>query len=599
MNKRFRVYQHCMENTLTASTRANLLAAAFVLLSAAMLPAAPADHQQARWRRPVKTLVDHERQQLLVANEQSGSISVIDLAEQRVTAEINVGKKLADLVALPGRSIVLAVDRGNDELFVLSYEGSGEMKTIARLKVSSTPVSVTISEDGRRCFVASLWSRRLTFVALHDAAKPMVTAVVELPFAPLLQRVLPDQKHLVVADAFAGRLAVVDIASQRLLHTREIDGHNLRGLGLSNDGNNLLVPHQILSDHATTGDGVHWGGVMRNVIRTVPVSWLLAKAATPSPAGDLYYLGFPDSATGDPTGILVSREGRQIIAYAGRSQLAISDVGVNYFTRADVGQRPVALAFSADESHVYAANKLSDSICVVEVASAKVLAEISLGPNPEATDVQRGEALFYDSRLSSDGWYSCHSCHTDGHSNGHLNDNFSDGTAGAPKRVLSLLGVADTGPWAWNGGVDSLDRQIHTSIELTMRGGRPTQQQTRALAAYLRTLPPPPSLARARGTLDEAAMTRGRGIFDEQGCIDCHAGPQFTSAGRYDVGLRDQAGNSRFNPPSLRGVSQRNRLFHDNRAKDVRDVLTNFKHSLSEELSPGELRDLIEYVNSL
>ena len=48
---------------------------------------------------------------------------------------------------------------------------------------------------------------------------------------------------------------------------------------------------------------------------------------------------------------------------------------------------------------------------------------------------------------------SCHSCHTDGHTNGQLNDNLSDfKTFGAPKRVLSLLGKRDTMPLAWNGG---------------------------------------------------------------------------------------------------------------------------------------------------
>ena len=71
---------------------------------------------------------------------------------------------------------------------------------------------------------------------------------------------------------------------------------------------------------------------------------------------------------------------------------------------------------------------------------SKVLDQISLGARPELSAAERGEDLFYDARLSLQGWLSCHSCHTDGHSSGKLADTFSDTTFGTPKRILSLLG---------------------------------------------------------------------------------------------------------------------------------------------------------------
>src|SRR5436190_15568847 len=121
--------------------------------------------------------------------------------------------------------------------------------------------------------------------------------------------------------------------------------------------------------------------------------------------------------------------------------------------------------------------------------------------------------LFFDARLSFEAWYSCHSCHTDGHTSGRLNDNFSDGSFGTPKRVLSLLGVKDTGPWAWNGKMGDLETQVRTSLKSTMQGPEPSAAQVRDLTAYLRTLAPPPSLRRARGTIDEEAFKRGRRVF--------------------------------------------------------------------------------------
>src|SRR5262249_35256244 len=192
----------------------------------------------------------------------------------------------------------------------------------------------------------------------------------------------------------------------------------------------------------------------------------------------------------------------------------------------------------------------------------------------------QGEFSFYDARLSHDGWLSCHSCHSDGHTNGLLNDNLGDDSFGTPKRVLSLLGVKDTGPWAWNGSMPDLESQVRKSIRLTMRGPNPSEEQVQALAAYLRTLAPPPSRAQAGDELDPAAVGRGRELFAQQGCGRCHAPPSYTSPGTYDVGLSDEVGNTQFNPPSLRGVGHGGPFFHDNRAASLEEASTPFRHPL-------------------
>jgi YVTN family beta-propeller protein len=129
-----------------------------------------------------------------------------------------------------------------------------------------------------------------------------------------------------------------------------------------------------------------------------------------------------------------------------------------------VGRRPSAIARLADGT-LFVADTFSDSVSVIEPKSPKRATQISLGPQPKLSPPQSGEMLFYDSRLSHDGWMSCHSCHTDGHSNGQLNDNLSDGSFGESKRVLSLLGVSETGPWAWNGQVKTLEEQVTSSIK--------------------------------------------------------------------------------------------------------------------------------------
>jgi cytochrome c peroxidase len=226
--------------------------------------------------------------------------------------------------------------------------------------------------------------------------------------------------------------------------------------------------------------------------------------------------------------------------------------------------------------------------------------EIQLGASPpDLRPEERGEVLFYDARLSLDGWFSCHSCHTDGHSNGRLNDNLSDGSLGTPKRVLSLLGTKDTEPWAWNGKMPDLESQIRQSVKSTMQGRAPTAEQVRDLTAFLKTLSPPPALAKARNSMDPKARKRGEQVFERQKCATCHAPPFYTSTATYDVGLRDEAGASHFNPPSLRGLSQAGPYFHDNRANTLEEVFARYRHRLADQLSAEEISDLLHFLNSL
>ena len=186
------------------------------------------------------------------------------------------------------------------------------------------------------------------------------------------------------------------------------------------------------------------------------------------------------------------------------------------------------------------------------------------------TAVDRGELLFHDATLSLRGWMSCNSCHTDGHTNHRLSDTLGDGTYGAPKRVLSLLGVRDTGPWAWDGRIRELEQQVVKSVETTLRGRDLSPREVADLTAYLRTLDLPD---RGPGSENPGLVARGREAFSTYTCDRCHAEPLFTTPGVHDVGLTDERGSTRFNPPSLRDVRSRRRLLHDGSARSLEEVL--------------------------
>ena len=59
-----------------------------------------------------------------------------------------------------------------------------------------------------------------------------------------------------------------------------------------------------------------------------------------------------------------------------------------------------------------------------------------------------------------------------------------------------------------------------------MQGPKLTDPQVKALAAYLRSLPPPPSRASVTGEVDLASAARGKAVFARQECADCHEPPR-------------------------------------------------------------------------
>jgi cytochrome c peroxidase len=189
----------------------------------------------------------------------------------------------------------------------------------------------------------------------------------------------------------------------------------------------------------------------------------------------------------------------------------------------------------------------------------------------------------------------------DGHTSGGLADTLGDGTTGTPKRIPTLLGTRLTDPWAWNGKVRELNEQVRQSLETTMRVKDATPQQIDDITAYLHTLAPPPPLEPATDEpADRERLSRGEALFEELGCAKCHVPPlTYTSPDAYDVGLVDEKGLNKFNPPSLRGVSQGYSFFHDGRAKTLAQVFTLHGHQLSRELTEAELAELLRFLRSL
>ena len=251
------------------------------------------------------------------------------------------------------------------------------------------------------------------------------------------------------------------------------------------------------------------------------------------------------------------------------------------------------------------ANYLSNSVQVVNVETGQVTKTIALGGPETPTLARQGEALFYDAQRSFNQWYSCNTCHVEGHTNGANFDTFNDGSYGyAQEDAQSARCDATSGPWTWHGHQKDLRKLVRDSFTKSMQGKEPTPAELDAMLAFLGTLKVPTSPHRkADGTLTAAAK-RGEAVFKAKGCDACHTQPKYERSGEFKVGRRwRRSAYPGFNPPSLRNVYARAPYLHDGRARNLEDVLTKF-HTPSKltgkpDCTPAELSDLIAFLKSL
>jgi len=541
-------------------------------------------------RHPV-ALVRHG-DHLLVGNRRSGTISLIDVAAQAVVAEQVVAARIADMTSLGDeRGLLVVDDLQQRAIRVLINQGVVDTQPLVSIPRGAR--KIICDPRGARVFVSCSWAHSvavLTFDPTFDKLRHKRTIAV--PFVPRELVLLNDGRTLLVADAFGGRIAVLDLAEQRVQSVRRIDGHNIRGLALSHDGKLLHVAHQRMARRGRADyEELHWGRLVSNAVEVFDLDRLLAHSTDTVTRGWMDAQGGIGDATGDPGGVITGPEGFTATTFSGMGEVAVRYGG--YLKRLRVQRRPEAML--RDGQHVYVANRFDDSLSVIDLRSGTVVRTIALGPRPELDAVSRGERLFFDARLSHDAWISCHSCHTDGHSSGLLVDTLGDGDYGAPKRVPSLLGTGGTGPWGWTGGVQSLSEQVRKSVTTTMHGAQLSDRQTSDLVAYLKTLRMPAS----PHVNDPELIGQGRAVFAARGCARCHSGSHLTSDAVFNVGLADERGRSAFNPPSLRGLSHRATFFHDGRVDQLQHVLRRVRHMLDEPLSDADSQALLAYLRSL
>ncbi|MBX9787407.1 MAG: beta-propeller fold lactonase family protein [Pirellulales bacterium] len=564
---------------------------------------------------PVDLALTPDESCLVVVDQTSDAVVLIDLASGRVLSRAPCGKRPANLAITADGRWVLATSMNSGEL--LRYElSNGQLAHSASLWLGFEPRGVAISPDDRLAYVALSTGDAVAVVDVEALQVVDRIAVGHWPRHLALSR---NGTRLAVGCNGSRGVAIVDTAARRQLYLQDFAGLNLGQMQVSADGLHVYFPWIVYRRNPITAENIRRGWVLASRIARVRLDGPARREAIAlDPQGE---------AVGDPHGLALSPDEQTLVCTASGTHellvfrlpgLPFQDYGGpgdhidkelledrERFARIRLGGRPLAVRFTKDGTRVYVANYLLGAVQVVDLAKREVERSIELAPPQVPSLARQGEAIFYDARRSLDQWYSCHSCHFEGHTNAVTIDTNNDGRFGNYKTVLSLRGAASTGPWFWHGWQTSFPEALRKSLTDTMLGPKPAEHDVAALAAFIETLSTPPNSYQQSLPMRELAAF-GQAVFEsaKAGCANCHPAPHFTDGALHDVGLGAKTdAYEGFNTPSLKGVHDRVLLLHGGQAHGLEELLAG-PHSPARvtgqgELAEDELQALLAYLRTL
>lgn len=306
---------------------------------------------------------------ILVTNERSGDLSVIDGSTHQLLATLPLGKRPRGLKISPdGKRLYVALsgspiappgvdedtlppaDKGADGIGIVDLES---MKVETVLRGVSDPEQLAVSADGRKLYIASEDTGQ---AVVMDAETGAQLATMEVGGEPEGVTLSPDGRWVYMTSEEDHQIAVIDTQTDKVVATLNV-GLRPRFTEFSDDG--------ALAFISAENDGTVTVADARN--HRVLHTWKLE-------GGDMIR----------PVGMTVSHDGKLLYTVTGRGkQLVAIDVATGKQVAAvEVGPRPWGVAISPDGKTLYTANGSSDDVSVVDAATMQVTEKIPVGNSP-------------------------------------------------------------------------------------------------------------------------------------------------------------------------------------------------------------------------
>jgi YVTN family beta-propeller protein len=537
-------------------------------------------------------------QRLFVTNSWDDTLSVIDTQKLEVSNTWAVGAEPSGVVEdLTGKHLFVA-NRISNDVAVLNAQTGEEEKRLVAGRGSSY---LTLSPDGKRIY------------STHVYPNPKrVQTELDNRLAPESEITVIDADRAVVVD----HMPLHKIAG--VFHTAISADGRLGVVAEYHPKNTIPLAH------------LEHGGAFAHTLTIFGAD--VGKASVEIPLDEL------ERYAARPFGVVISPDKARIFVSCGGSEMVtVIDVpkllryahahpgpnvqdlsaSANYVVaRVMVGHDPRDLTLSRDSSKLFVANRLDDSISVIDTHSNQVAGTIKLDGPKDITPKRRGEQTFYTAKQSFQGQIGCATCHIDSTFDGLTWDLEPDGFGVDIVDNRLIEDIKGTEPYKWNGGNPDIPTECGPRTEKYFWRSENYDNLTLAdLTLYIRSLPPRPNRWRQPGMEMTPAQDRGEALFkrdiDKFGkpiaeanrCSYCHSGKKGTSQKSFDVGTgRSTDRSGLLDTPQLTNIALTAPYLHDGSAHTLEEIWTVYnpddKHGRTNDLTKDELNDLIEYLRT-
>lgn len=601
---------------------------------------------------PTDLVVTPDGATLAVTCAGTDRLLVLDLPDGTIRHTVPVGHHPSAVTLGPDGAKAYVAGRDDDTVTVVDLAAGAVLETIP---TGRSPQDVLVTPDGRTALTANAVTKDISFIDLSDPAGPHEVKRLLGGERPRALALAPDGRTLAVANLLSdphtpdlpptGQVTLVDLASGRLTARVALPGTNLlRGIAAAPDGS-FLVP-MVRPKNMVPLIQVDGGWEMTNGVAVLDPA-----AATVEPPLELL-MDTRGAHFADPTGVAISPDGRWgYVTSAGGDRLVVLDLEAlravpeeipaaerryladrldlapRYVVAAiPTGSDPWAVTLSPDGSRAYVADRLADSVTVVDLVGRRPERTIDLGGPKTITQVRRGEILFNNSDATFHGQFTCVTCHPDSAHDGQVYDISPDGLGRNLVDVKTLHGVAGTAPFKWSGHNPDLMTQCGPRAALFInRSMGFGQQGTEDVVAYMAQIPLEPNRDRVGSVIPQdpsgakqkltPLQAWGKRIFertvDKTGapipesnrCSFCHSGPRGTSNRAFDVGTRSPHDDKGiFDTPGLNNLVDTGPYLHDGKALTLEELWTTYnpddRHGRANDLAKEDLNALIEYLKT-
>src|SRR5579871_390494 len=583
---------------------------------------------------PIEMALSADGRLLFVVCEASDEVREVELQTGRIAGSIQVEHVPRGITSSPDGHSLYVTNSWSDSVSVID---ALSMKVVQTLPAGFEPTGVITDRSGKALYVANRLSSDVSVIDLETGRE---TKRLLAGRGASYLTLSPDGKFIYCTHIYPNpgafrtqpesEITVIDTEEQRVTARKPL--HNVAGvfhMAISADGRlgvvtqlrpKNLIPLAHVEHGWAFGDSVTLFGPEVGDPVQIPIDEL-----------DRYYaLPWGVAITPDKSKIFLTTAGSQSVTTIDVARLLktvksrrkpfsndLSASAEYVIDRIPVGHNPRGVVLSADGMRLYVANRLDDTIAVIDTKSDKLVTNIDLGGPKEINAIRRGERLFFTADFAFQGQFGCSNCHIDATIDGLQWDLEPDGFGKDIVDNRSLENLAGTEPFKWNGGNPDMPTECGPRTEkFFFRSQSFTQQQLTDLVTFVYSLPYRPNRYRqANGELTPA-QERGKAIFERakaknghdipetNQCAYCHSGPKYTNQKQIDVGSGKLTDRSPIiDVPQLPNVAYSAPYLHDGSARSLEEIWTVFNpkdtHGVTNDLTKDELNDLVEYLKTL